>query len=172
MAETQQTTLPVTVAELGERIRQSRAAFDAAVARLTPEQFLAVSDDGWTAKDVVAHVAAWEQGTTAVMLAESRTSAMGLTGDAASMDVDAVNRQLFDLHRDRPAAEVVAMAREAHARMLAALATLSDDDLRRPANDIGGSDPAGEPLVRAIVSDTYEHYDDHVASLRDRAIGT
>jgi hypothetical protein len=161
------------MADLGALIRESRAAFEAAVARLTPEQFLAESDDGWSAKDVLAHVATWEQGTTAMIGGESRPEAMGIVGDPETMDLDSINRQIFEMHRDRPAVEVMAMAREAHARLLAALTTIGDDDLQRPIRDVGGgSGPVQEsPLIRSIVSDTYEHYDDHLQSLRDRASG-
>jgi len=164
-------TTPTTVAALAERVRGSRAAFDAAVARLTPEQFLATSDDDWSAKDVLAHVAAWEQGITAVMLGEPRAAAMGLSVDAAALEIDAVNGQIFDLHRGRPAADVVAMAREAHARMFAALVTLSDQDLGRHQRD-EWSAADDEPLIHSIAADTHQHYDEHLPNIRNRAIGS
>lgn len=173
MSQTERATMPMTVADLGERIRQSRMAFDAAVARLSPEQFLTPGAAGWSAKDTLAHVTAWEQSATAMMLGEPRFAAMGITGDAAAMDTDAINRQLFDMHRHRPAAEVVSMARESHARLLAALATLSDEDLGRPFHDARvGDGPVGdEAVIGWFAGDTYEHYDEHLPSLRERANG-
>ena len=173
MTETARATMPMTVADLAERIWQSRMAFDAAVARLTPEQFLTPGADGWSAKDTLAHVTSWEQSATAMMLGEPRFASMGITGDAATMDIDAINLQLVDLHRDRPAAEVVAMARESHARLLGALATLSDEDLRRPYRDarVGDGPDGDEAIVAWFAGDTYEHYDEHLPSLRERVNG-
>lgn len=165
-------TAPQTVDTLLDRVRTSRADLDAALARLTEEQFIAPGAGGdWSAKDALAHVAAWEQGIAALLQHESRGAAMGIEGDTSTMDIDTINRQLYELHRERPASEVLAMAREAHERAVAVISTLDDADLQKPYKDFSDqqdSDP-DEPIINAIAGDTYEHYEEHLPAIRAQA---
>ena len=169
---TAQMTAPASVATVLDRIRTSRTDFDTAVARLTDEQFTAPgADGGWSVKDLVAHVAAWEQGIAALLQHEPRFQAMGIEDYTATMDIDTVNRRLYELHRDRPSSEVLAMAHEAHERALAVLATLGDEDLEQPYREFSDDDrpDANEPIINWIAGDTYEHYQEHLPAVQAQA---
>ena len=165
-------TAPETAETLLDRIQSTRADFDAAIARLTEEQFTAVGADGdWSAKDVLAHVASWELSTVALLHHEPRHAAMGLEADASSMDIDTINQRLYEQHRDRPPGEVLGMAHEAHERAVAAISSLEDTDLQRPFRDFSDEDLPNrdEPVVNWIAADTYEHYQEHLPAIRAQA---
>jgi uncharacterized damage-inducible protein DinB len=163
---------PETIETLLDRIQTSRADFDAAIARLTEEQFTAASaDGGWSAKDVLAHVASWELSSIALLHHEPRHAAMGLEADTSSMDIDTINQRLYELHRDRPPGEVLSMAHEAHERAVAVISSLEDSDLRRPFRDFSDEDlpDRDDPVVNWIAADTYEHYEEHLPAIRAQA---
>lgn len=169
---TAQMTEPATVEPVLDRIQTTRTSFDTAVARLTDEQFTAAGAEGqWSVKDLVAHVATWEQGIAALLQHEPRFAAMGVADYSPSMDIDTVNDRLYELHQDRPSGEVLAMAREAHERAVAVIASLCDDDLQRPYRDYAGEDrpDADEPIINWIAGDTYEHYAEHLPVIRAQA---
>lgn len=169
---TAEMTAPATVEMVLEKIRTTRADFDTAVARLTDEQFTASGAEGsWSVKDLVAHVSAWEQGITALLQHQPRFQAMGIEDYSSSMEIDTVNQRLYDLHKDRPANEVLAMAHEAHERAIAVIATLSDEDLQRPYRDFSDEDRPNndEPVINWIAGDTYEHYNEHTPVVQAQA---
>lgn len=170
---TAQMSEPRTINAVLDRVQASRADFDAAVARLTEEQFTAPGAGGdWSAKDVLAHVAAWEQGIAALLQHQPRGAAMGIEGDASTMDIDTINRHVYELHRERPASDVLAMAREAHERVVAVISTLDDADLQKPYKDFSDQQDSNpdEPIINAIAGDTYEHYEEHLPAIRAQAI--
>lgn len=175
---TEQMTAPATIAGVLERIRASRADFDTAVARLTDDQFTAPGAEGDSSvKDLVAHVAGWEQGIAALLQHEPRFEAMGIEDASAGrdndmvLDTDTVNERLHALHLDRPSHEVLTMAHEAHERVLAVIATLNDDDLQRPYREFSEENRPNnhEPVINWIAGDTYEHYEDHTPSVQAQA---
>ncbi len=165
-------TAPATIEMVLDNIRESRNEFDTAVARLTDEQFTAPgAEECWSVKDLVAHVAAWEQGITALLQHQPRFQAMGIEDYTASMDVDTVNQRLYDLHKDRPGHEALTMAHEAHERAIAVIATLSDEDLQRPYREFSDEDRRqnDEPVINLIAGDTYEHYQEHTPFVQAQA---
>ena len=78
---------PTTVAELIERINESRRQFDQAIARLTDAQLLEPRLAGdWTVKDTRAHMAFWDQ--RAITLIEKwKQEGVG----PSAIDVDVMN---------------------------------------------------------------------------------
>lgn len=169
---TAQMTAPATIDMVLDRIRTSRSDFDTAVARLTDEQFTASGAEGaWSVKDLVAHVATWEQGVTALLQHQPRFEAMGVEDYSSSMDIDAVNQRLYEIHQNRPSNEVLAMAHEAHERAVAVITTLSDTDLQRPYRDFSDEDRpnSSEPIINWIAGDTYEHYEEHLPVVQAQA---
>jgi hypothetical protein len=160
--------LPQTKAELLARMAQGRAALEQALSQLSEVQLTTRKDqNGWSIKDHLAHMAAWEIGITALLQRRPRWEAMGLNEAAVSdHETDDLNDIIYRQHKDRPLAEVKAYFEEAHQQLLAALNRLSEMELFKPyayydESEITGDD--SRPIINWIIGNTYEHYAEHQA---------
>jgi uncharacterized damage-inducible protein DinB len=159
-------TLPQTIAEVRELMRQARAELERAIAGLSEQQLTTRRDAvGWSIKDHLMHLALWARGISALLQRQPRWEAMGLDGESVhSNDADQLNALLHQPHKDRPLAEVLAAFDDAHRGVLAALEGLSDADLARTYSYYQPDEPGeddGTPIVAWIAGNTYEHYDEH-----------
>ncbi len=156
-------SVPRDKTELLARIREARAALERTVDRLSEAQLTAPGPDGWSGKDHLAHLAAWEGKIVAVM--EGRPAHEGLGLDEATYrgaSIDEINARLHERERERPLPEVLAGFRETHGRLLAALEALPEAELSRPYQ----SADAGDVLADGIAGNTYEHYEEHQATIK------
>jgi len=154
---------PRTVAALLERISWEREGLEQ-VAGMSDDAFVATSG-GWSAKDHVAHVAAWERRLVGEVRGDRAAARFGLdeaTFGAATGDV--LNAMLLARHRDDAPATVRVEFRASGEGLRAAFAELSDADLMRPVRP---DDPAVETLVDLIAWDTFKHYPEHIAAITD-----
>jgi hypothetical protein len=83
--------------------------------------------DGWTVKDHLTHIAAWEHSLLALIEGHDRERAMGLP--EAVEGIDNVNEAIRKLHETDTPEEALVYFRDSHARLVAALGKLSDGDL-------------------------------------------
>ena len=170
MAEDQTTGVandrPRTVAELMERIARERGALERAIAAMDDDA-LAASSGGWSVKDHLAHVAAWERRLIGELRGDPVAERLGLDEDAfATADTDTLNATIYSLHRGDPPAAARAEFLSSGETLRAAFADLSDADLMRPVRP---DDPSVDTLVDLISWDTYKHYPDHAAAIAGRA---
>jgi hypothetical protein len=120
-----------------------------------------VGADGWTVKDHIAHVAAWEHSLLALVEGRDRPSAMGLTAELE--ELDAVNEAVRRLHEGDTPEEALGYFRDSHTQLINALGKLSDDDLQKPYSHYQPSDPEEKrPVVGWVGGNTYEHYAEHI----------
>ena len=155
-----------TKAELLVHIDRAWSALQDAIAGADDPQLVATGPDGWSVKDHLAHLAAWQQSLLALLEGRPRHAAMGIdtptweTGDEA-----AINAALYEHHRDRPLPDVLEFSRRSHEQVLAALAPLTDLDLLRPYSHYQPDDPPfnPDPVVGWIAGNTYEHVEEHLA---------
>jgi hypothetical protein len=121
-----------------------------------------VGAGGWTVKDHLAHVAAWEHSLLALIEGRDRPSAMGLT--EPTEELDTVNEAVRKLHESDSPEEALGYFRDSHAQLIAELAKLSDADLQKPYSNYQPSDPDEKrPVVGWVGGNTYEHYAEHIA---------
>jgi uncharacterized protein (TIGR03083 family) len=117
--------------------------------------------DGWTVKDHLAHIAAWEYSLLALIEGNDRERAMGLS--AAVEGIDNVNEAVRKLHETDTPDEALAYFRDSHARLVAALGKLSDADLQKPYSHYQPKDPDEKrPVVGWVAGNTHEHYAEHI----------
>ncbi len=140
-----------------------RAAHDEigdAIAALSDEDLAGLAWEGWTRRDVVAHVEWWERHSCRVLTA---LRAGGVPYDrSAAPDTDAQNAQVLAESRGRTAADVRAGEAAAWAELQAALEDASDADLFEPDQfDWTG----GEQLAEEIHWDTDRHWAEHLPAL-------
>jgi hypothetical protein len=105
--------------------------------------------DGWSVKDTLAHIAAWEW-RCASLLNEAHDTDAPLK---AFPDVDALNREIYQERQEWEWAEVEADFRQAHQTLLEAIRRLPPDRL----ND--------GIVQQTIAEETWEHYAEHLPNL-------
>ncbi|MDP9371935.1 MAG: ClbS/DfsB family four-helix bundle protein [Chloroflexota bacterium] len=114
----------------------------------------------WTFKDLVAHLTGWRERTIRRLEAgpgrEPPTPWPGhLTED------DEINAWIYERNRDRPLRAVLAEADGSYARLVAAVAALSDEDVTTPGR-FAWTD--GQPLV---AGDFFGHlHEEHEPAIR------
>lgn len=163
---------PRDKAELLSRMRRSRALLEETIGRLSEAQLTAPGPtDGWSVKDHLAHLTAWEQGIVALLQQRPRYPAMGL--DEAAMqgaDEQRINAMLYARSKDRPLAEVLTTFRASSRQMIEAVERLTDADLFRTYAYFQPNEPGedrGRPIIAWIIGNTYAHYDEHRAWIEE-----
>lgn len=156
------TTPDTDAATLLTRIRSSRAALEEVAAGLSDEQLAAIGPDGWSAKDHLVHVAAWEDYLTGLLGGRPGVETFGLEGQQAP-DTDTINAIVQQRHAGLSAAEARQKFADSHAALMERLEALSDADVQRPISSYLPRDDeyADRPISGWIVGNTYEHYDEH-----------
>ena len=152
---------PPSKAELLERTREEYDKLEQALARLSDDQLIAAPIGGWSIKDLLAHIAAWQQILLRFHIGKQpfAEAAPGIGVDYASNDVDTINDALYKRDCDLPLAQVLDTFRRSHQDMIATIESMSEDEFfaeyTPPGRDQGGK------LVDWIAGDAYEHYQEH-----------
>jgi hypothetical protein len=138
--------------------------FRAAAAALADEDFDEVTPSGWTIKEMLAHVAFWEETVAPFVDGMLRGGDWpdqadwhgggGFDRTSGWPPAEVHNAREAAWARARPAADVVARWDRAHARCLALVRDLSD------------AEAADARFAEAVQAQTYGHYPEHVAELR------
>jgi uncharacterized protein (TIGR03083 family) len=118
-------------------------------------------EDGWTARDVLSHIAS-TSGAANFILMMARAGPSGAPGGAA-FDNDAFNRQQVAMRAGRSVAEVLDEVRSNIARDVQAVQGAPDDLLQqhfRAPWDVEGT------VAEVIVTSVNGHLGGHVADLR------
>lgn len=163
MTDTIQPDLP-DKATLMARIDESWLALERAVGRLSEAELTKPADaNGWSVKDHLAHITVWEQSLLALLEGRDRSVAVGLPSEAATWEIDAINEQLYQLHRHESLDEVLTALRRSHQQVLGVVEGLTDEDLERPYSHYqpDATPPRVHPVVGWVIGDTYEHYEEH-----------
>jgi len=143
----------MTKEELLASIRRDRARLEALIAppdetRLTEPALEA----GWSVKDALAHISAWERICCSWLAAAAR----GETPARPEVqDVDGTNARNYQAAKDRPLADVLSESRESHRAMLEAAEALSETEL---ADD----QRYGWPAWQMVSANSDDHYREHI----------
>ncbi|MBA3944759.1 MAG: ClbS/DfsB family four-helix bundle protein [Herpetosiphonaceae bacterium] len=159
--------------ELLASIDQGWSHLEQTIHSLNDSQLTTLRDtQGWSVKDHLVHITAWEQSLLALLEGRNRDQAMGLDDTQnRSMESDEVNNIIYQHNRERSLADVQAALERSHAEVVAAISGLSDADLRKPYSHYQPDDlPSNsDPVVGWIIGNTYEHYDEHAAWIQTLA---
>jgi len=133
-----------------------------AVSGLPHDEWGVSVSDEWTLKDVIAHVAAWDDELRAAIDDVLRNEMPRL----AESNEDELNAEFVAGRRDLPFAEVLDELRRAHESLLARVAQLDDRDWRR---ETGLRWPDGPALTVSSVFDYdyrgQSHYAGHAEEI-------
>jgi len=126
------------------------------VAKLSDEERVAVGAlEQWSAKDLLAHIVAWKE-----RLVREIAAAPSIEGPSAAIDIDQVNAEIFEEHRDRSWADILGWSEHVHESLVESTEAMDDDDLV----DIQAAPrPDGRPLWRLVAGTSYTHSLLHLA---------
>ena len=167
---TQNESEPRTTAELLARIDGAWSQLEQSIGELTEAQLATLRDaQGWSVKDHLVHLTAWEQSLLALLEGRDRDEAIGLGDvDHAEMEIDDVNAVIHRRNQHLSLEEAVAAFQQSHEQVRATVAALSDADLVKPYSHYQPNDPPAnsDPVVGWIIGNTYEHYLEHDGWIR------
>lgn len=151
---------PQNKTELLLRIREDHEHLQRVIASLSVEQAAELDlGNGWTVKDHLAHISAWEGRLLATLHDAPAWEGLGI--DRLSYDIgtlDDWNELIFAREKDRAIEDVMADFQTRHAEVFIALLTLGESDLRRRYDS---ENPRSGPLLGHIAANTFEHYAEH-----------
>lgn len=156
---------PTTTAELLARIERSRRALDSVLSNLSDDQLTAPGPaGGWSVKDHLTHLTAWEAGIAALLRKKPRYEAMGIDAATFRNDEDRLNAIIHEQKKERPLDDVRAAFTSTQREMAETISALSDEDLQRTYSYYQPDEPgedSGDPIVGWITGNTCDHYDEH-----------
>ena len=154
----------LTHAELLEKINHGWAEFQAYIKTLSEQQLITPTDAaGWTVKDHLTHIAAWEDSIYALLNGKTRSEYMGVDLETwKSGNFDLINEVLRKRYAHLTVAETITRLATVHARVIEQLQTLSDADLAKPFNHFQKDSKYDQPVVGWMTGNTFEHYAEHI----------
>jgi hypothetical protein len=141
------------------RIAAGHEEFEAALVRIPEEQMQTpILHDGWSVKDVLGHLAFWQD------LLVSRFTALraGQTPDPVT-DIDALNARALNDFRHLSLEEVREREQDAYQQILEMIENATEDELFDPNHFTWTNN---NPFQVWIPGDTWEHYEEHLPELR------
>ena len=157
---------PENRAQVLELLHSERAAFEKTLDELDEQQLLQPNGlDGWTVKDILAHIIFWEQ-RLLLWLEESmrgdtpQRPAPGMTWD----DLDQLNLLTYQSNKDLPLDDVLQDFNSTYRRVDVAVAALTQDDLFNPQRFAWRQ---GDPLWHMVAANTWWHYREHMETISD-----
>jgi hypothetical protein len=183
---------PFSPDSLNRAIDSAWSDLESFLAGLTPAQASIQDANGWTIKDHVTHLAAWEASVAILFQGGRRHDALGVdeafylnTGlgnllgperpseDDASFDD--INQVIKTRHQDLSFSKALTMMRDTHDRLIVHARSLTEADLVTTVSDYFPQAPRGDDRTMAafIFDNTAGHYMEHLQWMRalaDRAI--
>ncbi len=155
---------PKDKAELLQRINREWSALERAFEGLSDSQMSLPDEGGWSIKDNLAHLAAWEHFMRFCYFRKlPAAEVLGIDESILKqLDENGVNAVLYQRDKDRSTADILAAIRKEHEQLLADLAKMSFEQIMEPLDP---NDPQKRPLLGWILGNTYDHYKEHRARI-------
>jgi hypothetical protein len=145
--------------ELLIAIKRDRTALDGLVERVPDNRMTEPAlVGGWSVKDVLAHITAWEQ-LCLKWIKENKREELTWGGDN-NQQVDTLNAKLYAENLDRPLKAVREQSKHSYDQMLAAVEWLSDQDLAAKPSWAPGAE-----TWQIISANSDDHYREHIEQL-------
>lgn len=160
-----------TKAALLEDIERAWVALNTELARLTEAQMTTLRDaQGWTVKDHLTHLTAWERSVAFLLQGQPRHEGLGVEEPVYLHGTfDDINGVIQQQHKDLPLAEALAQFRGTHQRLLTLLQTLTDADLNKRYNHYLPQEPregGGPPAIDLVYGNTADHFSEHLVWIK------
>jgi hypothetical protein len=154
---------PKSLDDLMERINTTWAAVQAGVANLSEAQLNTPDAGGWSIKDNLAHLAAWERALLYIHIEGQPASEVWELDEATLKDMQLINEATQKRSAARSVAAVLAESKATHAKLVKALSQMDFARLQAPRYP---NQPKRGKLLAWVIGDTYDHYAEHGAYIQ------
>ncbi len=160
-----------TKAQLMLEIEDGWLIINQAIDSLSKAQMTTLRDgEGWTVKDHIAHMTAWERSALYFLQGKPRHEGLGIEESVyLSEDEDSINADIYARQQSLTLPEVLADFRVVHSQLLTALQPLTDSELMLPYRHFLPDEPGdgeGPPGINVIYGNSAHHYREHLAWMR------
>ncbi|MDQ3654319.1 MAG: DinB family protein [Chloroflexota bacterium] len=158
---------PRSKSELERRLDASWSLLEQRIGALDERHLTGPMDPaGWTAKDHLAHLAAWERSMVYLLQGKPRHEGLGVE-EAIYLEGndDTINAVIQSATRDLPLADVLAVLRSTHEQLRSLVAAMSDEDLQKPYSHFLPDEPGEdrrEPILGRISGNGDAHFAEHL----------
>lgn len=160
--------VPTTKPELLALISVRWDAFQELLAQLSDAEMERPLGDGWSAKQHLAHVTAWEKSLLGLLRKQDRAAAMGLPAEVwGGHDTNGINGFLAAEAAGKPAAAVRSEAAATHTQLVSLLDSMTQAQLEMPysAYQPAETEPNTNPVGGWVHGNTWDHYNEHIGWL-------
>jgi len=148
---------------LMSEIESSWNELQAFIASLTEAQLTQPSDTaGWTVKDHLIHLAAWEAAALARIEGKSKREILDINPEIWKQGDDPINAVIQQRYCEMPLNEVLETLNKNHENILAKLDTMSEEDLLLPYKHYQPKSSEESPIIEWVMWDTAHHYQEHI----------
>ena len=145
-------------------------AYRLMLAELPPEDLEGPTDAaGWTVKDHITHVTAWEASVTAGLNRCPMHEAMGISTSDLNRPIDELNERIREAHASQSVQEALDAAARGHRELILAIEALPEDTLSMPAGEymtVRNPSSARQPVRSRILGASAQHYAIHVECIQ------
>jgi hypothetical protein len=156
--------IPKSKDELISRIHTDWSAFLETIEKLSHDQWTKPGPGGWSTKDILAHISFWERYLLFHHL-RGRPSHDVLRVDKEILqeyDENQINALIYERNRHNSVTYILEDLHQTHDELLAALESIPIEDLEKPG---AYDDRTKQPLMLSVISNTYEHYREHLKTI-------
>jgi hypothetical protein len=122
--------------------------------------------DGWTVKDHIAHLTAWERSVIYLLQGKPRHAGLGVPEAVyLSGSYDDINKVIFQQQKVQPLTAVIDHFHQTHRQLMDCLQPLTDADLQKPCRHYLPDEPGegeGPPVINLIYGNTAHHFREHL----------
>lgn len=150
-----------------QRMQATRAEVMAIIESLPEEVLVARPNaDGWTVKDILAHLARWEGELVTLLWQLSQGQTPNCVMVQNPLPVNELNQEWHEADRDRPLVRILSDLAAVRRQTLVRLSEFAEEDLER--EDLA-PELRGIALWHRVAANTFEHDEEHLEDLRQRA---
>jgi hypothetical protein len=156
-------------AELLATLRTERAKLEKYLGTIGIDRMhLGGVSGSYSTKDILAHLEAYDRALV-TWLEEARAGRVYVDQVVDQPDLDARNAVVYDLNKDRSAADILASFRQTLDDLETSVEQLTDDELNNVEATSWFVVPrwqSARELWKCIANDSYEHYQQHLPDIR------
>ena len=154
----------MTKPELLDKIRTGYAELDQVLAPLNEAQMTTGGENGaWSIKDILAHLAAWQQRTLTRIEAALRNEKPAIPPLTSDEEIDQLNEHFYQENKHRSLSEVLSNFRTSSSQLLEAVQAAPEEVLIDPQRVPWLN---GIAVWQIVAGNTYEHIAEHMDSIQ------
>jgi hypothetical protein len=152
--------------ELVKDIDRNWSSLQLLLSLLTEDQRENVRDtQGWSVKDHVIHLEAWERSVVSFLQGKARHEGLGVDEVVyLKGGFDEINDVIFQQRKNLPWDQAMAQFDEVHQQLYSLLGGLTDEDLQKPYRRVHydeADDGEGPTIYELIYGNSAGHYEEH-----------